>query len=194
MQPIKLIVGLGNPGIKYAQTRHNAGFGFIDAICDKYGLVIKASKKFYGYADKVNIAGHNIWLLKPTTFMNHSGRAVASLANFYKISNAEILVAYDELDLPTGTAKLKQGGGHGGHNGLRDIIALTGCNDFYRLRLGIGHPGHKSQVVSWVLNRASVADEISINLAIKNSVAVLEDLLDGNLAKAMKDLHTKDAP
>ncbi|MBL4661934.1 MAG: aminoacyl-tRNA hydrolase [Alcanivoracaceae bacterium] len=192
MKPIKLIVGLGNPGIKYAQTRHNIGFGFVDAICDKYGFDLKESKKFYGYADKVNIAGHSIWLLKPDTFMNLSGKSVASLANFYKISTEEILVAYDELDLEPGIAKLKKGGGHGGHNGLRDIIALTGSNQFYRLRLGIGHPGHKSKVVSWVLNRASVDDEISTDRAVAKAVTVLEDLLDGKLEKSMKDLHTKD--
>ena len=192
MNPIKLIVGLGNPGIKYAQTRHNIGFGFVDAICDKYGFDLKENKKFHGYADKVNIAGHSIWLLKPETFMNLSGKSVASLANFYKISTEEILVAYDELDLEPGIAKLKKGGGHGGHNGLRDIIAMTGSNQFYRLRLGIGHPGHKSKVVSWVLNRASPDDEISIERAVSKAVIVLEDLLDGKLEKAMKDLHTKD--
>lgn len=191
MKPIKLIVGLGNPGIKYAQTRHNVGFAFINALCDKFGFNIKENKKFLGFADKVNISNHNVWLLKPETFMNHSGRSVASLANFYKISNEEILVVYDELDLPVGTAKLKKGGGHGGHNGLRDIIALTGSNDFYRLRLGIGHPGHKSKVVSWVLNRASKDDEISIDLAITKSLNIIEDLLDGNLEKATKELHTK---
>ncbi|MBL4772749.1 MAG: aminoacyl-tRNA hydrolase [Alcanivoracaceae bacterium] len=191
MKTIKLIVGLGNPEIKYAQTRHNVGFVFIDALCDKYGFTTKENKKFHGQSEKVDLAGHNVWLLKPETFMNHSGKAVASLANFYKITNEEILVIYDELDLPVGTAKLKKGGGHGGHNGLRDIIALTGSNQFYRLRLGIGHPGHKSQVVSWVLNRASQDDEISIDLAISKSITVIEDLLDGHFEKAMKELHTK---
>jgi len=192
MKPLKLIVGLGNPGIKYANTRHNVGFVFIDMLCDKYGFNIKENKKFYGYADKVDLAGHNVWLLKPETFMNLSGKSVASLANFYKITNEEILVVYDELDLPPGTAKLKKSGGHGGHNGLRDIIAMTGSNDFYRLRLGIGHPGHKSKVVSWVLNRASTDDEISIDLAISNSLTIIEDLLDGHLEKAMKELHTNN--
>lgn len=192
MKPIKLIVGLGNPGIKYAQTRHNAGFFFIDALCEKYQFSLKDHKKFQGYADKVNIAGQDIWLLKPETFMNHSGRAVASIANFYKITPEEILVIYDELDLPVGTAKIKKGGGHGGHNGLRDIIGLTGSNDFYRIRLGIGHPGHKSKVLSWVLNRASQDDGISIDLAITKSLNVIEDLIQGHLEKAMKELHTKD--
>ncbi len=191
MNQIKLIVGLGNPGIKYEQTRHNVGFVFIDALCQKYGLSLKQNKKFYGSAEKVNLHGHSVWLLKPETFMNLSGKAVAALANFYKISNDEILVVYDELDLPAGSAKLKKGGGHGGHNGLRDIIAMTGNNGFYRLRLGIDHPGHKSQVVSWVLNRASSDDEISIGRAIDKSIDIVEDFLDGNFEKAMKDLHTK---
>jgi PTH1 family peptidyl-tRNA hydrolase len=191
MKQIKLIVGLGNPGIKYAQTRHNVGFKFIDELCDKYNFTLKDNKKFHGQAAKVKIENHEIWLLKPETYMNHSGRAVASLANFYKIDVEEILVIYDELDLPAGIAKLKKGGGHGGHNGLRDIIALTGSNDFYRIRLGIDHPGHKSKVVSWVLNRASQDDEISIENAITNSLSILEDILDGKLEKAMKDLHTK---
>lgn len=191
MKSIKLIVGLGNPGIKYARTRHNVGFDFIDTLCQKYGFQLKDNKKFYGQAAKVTINDHDLWLLKPETFMNHSGKSVASIAHFYKISPEEILVAYDELDLPPGIAKIKKAGGHGGHNGLRDIIALTGSNQFLRLRLGIGHPGHKSQVVSWVLNRANQDDEISIERSIEKSLDVLEDLLDGKTEKAMKDLHTK---
>ena len=190
MKKIKLIVGLGNPGMKYSQTRHNVGFMFVDVLCHKYNFDLKENKKFYGYANKVDLHDHSIWLLKPETFMNLSGKSVAALANFYKIQNDEILVIYDELDLPPGSAKIKKGGGHGGHNGLRDIIAMTGNNDFYRLRLGIGHPGHKSQVVSWVLNRATTDDEISIARAIDNGIDVLGDLLDGKLEKAMKDLHT----
>ncbi len=192
MKPIKLIVGLGNPGVKYAQTRHNVGFAYIDALCDKYKFTIKENKKFLGIAGKININEQDVWLLKPETYMNHSGRAVASLANFYKILPEEILVIYDELDLPVGTAKIKKGGGHGGHNGLRDIIAMIGCKDFYRIRLGIGHPGHKSKVVSWVLNRATIDEEISIDLAINKSLNIIEDLLNGHLERAMKNLHTKD--
>lgn len=191
MKSIKLIVGLGNPGIKYEQTRHNVGFMFIDELCRKYGFDLKDNTKFFGQAEKVELHNHTLWLLKPDTFMNLSGKSVAALANFYKIENDEILVIYDELDLPAGSAKLKKGGGHGGHNGLRDIIAMTGNNDFYRLRLGIDHPGHKSKVVSWVLNRASPDDEISIQRAIDKSIDVLKDFLDGNVEKAMKELHTK---
>lgn len=191
MNSIKLIVGLGNPGSQYTNTRHNAGFWFVDALCKKYGFDLKDNKKFYGEAANVDINNHSVWLLKPMTYMNHSGKALQSLTQFYKIKPEEILVAYDELDLPPGTVKLKKGGGHGGHNGLRDIISLIGSNEFYRIRLGIGHPGHKSQVVSWVLNRASSDDEISINNAIDKSLAVLEDLLDGQLEKATRELHTR---
>lgn len=191
MSSIKLIVGLGNPGSQYTNTRHNAGFWFVDALCKKYGFDLKDNKKFYGEAANVDINNHSIWLLKPMTYMNHSGKALQSITQFYKIKPEEILVAYDELDLPPGTVKLKKGGGHGGHNGLRDIISLIGSNEFYRIRFGIGHPGHKSKVVSWVLNRASSDDEISINNAIDKSLAVLEDLLDGQLEKATRELHTR---
>lgn len=191
MKDIKLIVGLGNPGQKYAQTRHNVGFWFVDSLCKKFGFDLKDNKKFYGLANKVDLYEKTLWLLEPQTFMNLSGKSVAALANFYKFNNDEILVIYDELDLPAGTAKLKKGGGHGGHNGLRDIIAATGSNDFYRLRIGIGHPGHKSKVVGWVLNRASQDDEISIERNIDKGLSILEDLLNGHLEKATKELHTK---
>ena len=192
MKNIKLIVGLGNPGNKYQGTRHNIGFDFIDHLCVTFSFSLQANKKFHGFAKKVELFGKDIWLLKPETYMNLSGRSVAALANFYKIDNSEILVVYDELDLPPGMAKLKRGGGHGGHNGLRDIISMTGSNDFYRLRLGIGHPGHKSKVVAWVLNRASQEDQISLEQSIQNSIKVLEDLVSGNFEKAMKELHTNN--
>ncbi len=192
MNSIKLIVGLGNPGQKYEKTRHNVGFLFIDTLAENQNLTLKDNNKFYGLAAKGSLFGHSVWLLKPQTYMNLSGKSVASILNFYKIKIDETLVVYDELDLPAGTAKLKKGGGHGGHNGLRDIIAATGSKEFYRLRLGIGHPGDKSKVVSWVLNRASTEDEISIVHCLDKSIAILPDLLDGKLEKAMKDLHTKD--
>ena len=191
MKPIKLIVGLGNPGQKYAQTRHNVGFMFIDALAEKYNITLKEINKFYGLASKENLFGHSVWLLKPQTYMNLSGKSVASILNFYKFDIDETLVIYDELDLPVGTAKLKKGGGHGGHNGLRDIIAATGSKEFYRLRLGIGHPGDRNKVVSWVLNRPTPDEEISIARCIDKGLSVLPDLLDGKLEKAMKDLHTK---
>lgn len=192
MKSIKLIVGLGNPGQKYEKTRHNVGFLFIDQLTSNQNFTLKEQGKFHGLASKQEIFGHSIWLLKPMTYMNLSGKSVASLLNFYKISIEETLVIYDELDLPPGTAKLKKGGGHGGHNGLRDIIAATGSKEFYRLRLGIGHPGDRNKVVSWVLNRPSVDEEISIARCIDKSLSILPDLLDGKLEKAMKDLHTKD--
>ncbi len=192
MKAIKLIVGLGNPGLKYEKTRHNVGFLFIDTLAENQNLTLKDNNKFYGLVAKENLFGHSVWLLKPQTYMNLSGKSVASLLNFYKIKIDETLVVYDELDLPAGTAKLKKGGGHGGHNGLIDIIAATGSKEFYRLRLGIGHPGDKSKVVSWVLNRASTEDEISIAHCLDKSIAILPDLLDGKLEKAMKELHTKD--
>ncbi len=191
MKPIKLIVGLGNPGQKYQQTRHNVGFWFVDALCSKHGFELKDNKKFHGLANKVSLFNHDIWLLEPQTYVNLSGKSTAALANFYKIDIEEILVVYDELDLPAGTAKLKKGGGHGGHNGLRDIIAATGQNGFYRLRMGIGHPGHKNKVTSWVLGRPSNDDEISINRTIDKGLDILKDLIDGNLENAMKELHTK---
>ncbi len=191
MKPIKLIVGLGNPGQKYAQTRHNVGFMFIDALAEKYNITLKEINKFYGLASKENLFGHSVWLLKPQTYMNLSGKSVASILNFYKFDIDETLVIYDELDLSVGTAKLKKGGGHGGHNGLRDIIAATGSKEFYRLRLGIGHPGDRNKVVSWVLNRPTPDEEISIARCIDKGLSVLPDLLDGKLEKAMKDLHTK---
>ena len=192
MNSIKLIVGLGNPGRKYQKTRHNIGFMFIDSLANKHNLTLNDSAKHYGIICKENLYGHSVWLLKPQTYMNLSGKSVASLLNFYKINIKETLVVYDELDLPVGTAKLKKGGGHGGHNGLRDIIAATGSKEFYRLRLGIGHPGDKSKVVSWVLNRATTDEEISQSLCIDKGISILPDLLEGNLEKAMKDLHTKD--
>ena len=145
---IKLFVGLGNPGPEYADTRHNAGFWWIDQIARQLGATLAPERAFHGHAARASVQGQSVWLLKPQTFMNLSGKAVAALARFYKIAPQEILVAHDELDLPAGEAKLKQGGGHAGHNGLRDIHAQLGSSDYWRLRLGIGHPGHKAQVTA----------------------------------------------
>jgi len=192
MKPIKLIVGLGNPGQKYEKTRHNVGFLFIDQLASSQNFTLKENSKFHGLANKQELFDHSIWLLKPMTYMNLSGKSVASLLKFYKINIEQTLVVYDELDLPAGAAKLKKGGGHGGHNGLRDIITATGSKEFYRLRLGIGHPGDRSKVVSWVLNRPTQDEEISIARCIDKSLSILPDLLDGKLEKAMKDLHTKE--
>lgn len=187
---IELIVGLGNPGREYADTRHNAGFWFVEEVARKYAGSFKAEKKFQGEAARVDIANHDVWLLKPETFMNLSGQSVLALMQFYKIQLANILVVHDDLDLPAGVARLKQGGGHGGHNGLRDIIARCGGNGFQRLRLGIGHPGDKHRVTGHVLTRVSAEDQAAINSAIDNALAVLPQVVSGDFQKAMNQLHT----
>ncbi len=190
---VELIVGLGNPGTEYENTRHNAGFWFVDALARQHHIFFKSEKKFHGEIAKFSYAGHDVWLLKPGTFMNLSGQAVQALARFYKIANESILVAHDDLDLPPGAARLKQGGGHGGHNGLRDIIGKLGGNGFQRLRLGIGHPGDKGKVTGHVLKKTSSEDRIAIENAIDAALRVLPTILDGDLQKAMNALHTKSS-
>lgn len=193
MKPIdgvQLIVGLGNPGGDYTDTRHNAGFWFVDAVAESYGERFSAQGKFFGETARISLAGGPCWLLKPSTFMNRSGQAVSALASYYKIELQNILVAHDELDLPPGQARLKQGGGHAGHNGLRDIIKAMSGQDFLRLRLGIGHPGDKSQVVSYVLGRASKQDDQQIHEAIDLAVKQLDDLSLGRLDPVMQHLHS----
>ena len=191
MSSVQLIVGLGNPGDKYEQTRHNAGFWFVDEVARQYGVELRPETKFLGHAGRVQSNGMDFWLLKPTTFMNRSGQSIQALAKFYKIPVESILVVHDELDLPPGSAKLKVGGGHGGHNGLRDTIAAMGKN-FMRLRLGIGHPGHKDMVVDYVLKNASKSDRQLIDDASYEATRVVPDLIKGDPAKAMQDLHTKN--
>jgi len=188
---LKVIVGLGNPGSKYTETRHNAGFWFIEEVARKYGATFRPDKKFHGEVAKVTVEGKDIWLLKPDTFMNRSGLATQSLLSFYRITAEQLLVAHDEIDLPPGTTKIKSGGGHGGHNGLRDIISQLASKDFYRLRIGVGHPGSKDQVVDYVLRRASQDDQISIDRDIDDAVAVMPDLASGALEQAMQKLHSK---
>ena len=193
---LKLIVGLGNPGEKYARTRHNAGFWFADEIARRYGGVFRAESRHQGELARVRITleggtQSEVWLLKPMTFMNKSGGSIASLANFYRVSPEEVLVAHDELDLPFGVARLKLGGGHGGHNGLRDTIATFGA-EFWRMRLGIGHPGHKDLVHDYVLQRAPSDQERAIDNAVNNAVDVLPVLLSQGAEKAMNRLHTQD--
>jgi PTH1 family peptidyl-tRNA hydrolase len=189
---IELIVGLGNPGAKYDQTRHNAGFWFVDAVARRHGGSFKSENKFHGEACKVRLDGEEVWLLKPMTFMNKSGQAIASLANFYKIAPEAILVAHDELDLPPGAARLKKGGGHGGHNGLRDTIAQLGNNkDFQRLRIGIGHPGHSSQVTGYVLGKAPADEQRLMDDAIADALDVMSLAVSGEMQKAMNQLHSK---
>ena len=188
---INLIAGLGNPGAQYEQTRHNAGFWFVDEIARQYGGHFRLENKFNAEVCKLTVEGKTIWLMKPQTFMNRSGQTVRALANFYKIPFDQILIAHDELDLDPGTAKLKTGGGHGGHNGLRDLINQLGNKGFHRLRLGIGHPGHRDQVSDFVLHRASKNEQIDIERTVDDAIRVLPELMAGEWEKAMHKLHTK---
>ncbi|MEO5702280.1 MAG: aminoacyl-tRNA hydrolase [Gammaproteobacteria bacterium] len=192
---INLIVGLGNPGSDYAQTRHNAGFWFADTLARSQGASFKLESKFQADVCKLSLlrsdgARQECWLLKPATFMNRSGQAVASLAGFYKIPTMNILVIHDDLDLPTGTVRIKQGGGHGGHNGLRDLIAHLG-DDFLRLRIGIGHPGKGNDVVGYVLNRPSKPEDALIHDAMDDALTVLPHMVGDDLEKAMHQLHSR---
>lgn len=191
MHGIQLIVGLGNPGPQYEATRHNAGFWWVDQVAGEHGARLNAEGKFQGIAGRLKQGDHETWLLKPSTFMNASGRAVAAIANFYKIPPQAILVVHDELDLSPGTAKLKKGGGHGGHNGLKDIAAALGTADFWRLRLGIGHPGERHEVVNFVLKPPSRDEMHAIEQAMDSSTKILPMLLKGEFEAAMLKLHTK---
>jgi len=188
---LKVIVGLGNPGSKYTETRHNAGFWFVEALAKNFRGDFRAEKKFHGEIAKINVAGKDIWLLKPDTFMNRSGQAVQSLLSFYRYTPEQLLVAHDEIDLPPGTIKLKTAGGHGGHNGLRDIISQCASKDFHRLRIGVGHPGSKDQVVDYVLHNTSKDDRIDIDHNISSAVEVMPELANGEMEKAMHQLHSK---
>lgn len=187
----KLLVGLGNPTAQYEKTRHNAGFWFLDEIADRQRLVFHQDQRFHGQFAKLEWQGATVFLLKPTTYMNRSGQAVGALAKYFKIEPSEILVAHDELDLMPGVVRLKRGGGHGGHNGLRDMVAHLGSADFYRLRLGIGHPGDKSAVVSYVLDAPGRAERELIDTTITQAIGLLSDILDGRLEAVMNRLHTK---
>ena len=194
MTAIKLIAGLGNPGAEYRGTRHNAGADFVEQLARNAGVELRADSKFFGLAGQLTLAGHDLRLLIPTTFMNRSGKAVAAIAGFYKILPEEILIAHDELDLPAGSARFKRGGGHGGHNGLRDIIPALGNNrEFQRLRIGIGHPGHASKVTGYVLGAPGPADRQRIDECIDEAIAALPLLLDGDEVKAMTRLHSFSA-
>jgi PTH1 family peptidyl-tRNA hydrolase len=187
---IQLIAGLGNPGAQYEQTRHNAGFWFVDAVARDCRAQFKAESKSRSEVARCNIAGNECRLQKPQDFMNRSGRPVAALAAFYRIPRSGILVVHDDLDLPPGSIRLKRDGGHGGHNGLRDLIPALGGKDFLRLRIGIGHPGHRDDVVGYVLKAASREDRTAIEDAIAAAVRALPDIICGNLDAAMKELHT----
>ncbi|MEQ8312650.1 MAG: aminoacyl-tRNA hydrolase [Gammaproteobacteria bacterium] len=188
---LKLIVGLGNPGPQHDSNRHNAGVIFLHHLCKSYGGSLRGESKFFGEFTSVNIAGQDVKLLFPTTFMNHSGKSVAAVCNFYKIEPRNMLVAYDEIDFDVGVTRFKEGGGHGGHNGMRDIInALGGNKDFYRLRIGVGHPGHKSMVASYVLNDPSRAEADAIMANIEDAIRVMPKAVHGEWEEAMKLLHT----
>ena len=190
MSSIRLVVWLGNPGPEHTRTRHNAGFWFLDAFAlgERAGLAY--DRKLHGEVGRMRIGGEQITLLKPMTFMNKSGQSVVAALNYFKIAPEEMLVAHDELDLPPGTARLKFEGGHGGQNGLRDIIGQLGHAKFHRLRVGIGHPGHKDRVTPWVLGRPGKDDEEKILDSIASAMAVMPLVFAGDLNEAMKRLHT----
>ena len=188
---IKLFVGLGNPGSEYQATRHNAGFWWLDAVARELKVTLAAEKAWQGQIARASVSGQPVWLLKPQTFMNLSGRSVAALARFYKILPNEILVAHDELDILPGQLKLKRGGSHAGHNGLRDVHDQLGSDDYWRLRLGIGHPGVKTEVVDWVLKKPRAEHQEAIDACIARSLRALPMLLSGELDKATMLLHTK---
>ena len=191
MSEIKLIVGLGNPGDKYTDTRHNAGEWLIERLARRFNISLNPESKFFGKTARTLVNGKEVRLLVPTTFMNLSGKAVGALASFYRIKPEEILVIHDELDLLPGTAKLKQGGGHGGHNGLKDIVAQLGNNNnFYRLRIGIGHPGHRDLVAGYVLNKPSPADRDALEKVLDEATDCVEMIFKDGMVKATNRLNS----
>jgi len=190
MTAIQLVAGLGNPGAQYAQTRHNAGFWFVDELARGCSTQFRHESRYKSEVARCTVGGVDCHLQKPMDFMNRSGQSVAALAGFYRIPRNAILVVHDDLDLPVGTIKLKKGGGHGGHNGLRDLISHLGGNDFLRLRIGISHPGHRDDVVDYVLKNASREDRTAIDQAIADAISVMPQVIAGDIEAAMKELHT----
>lgn len=188
MNKLSLIVGLGNPGTEYAQTRHNAGFWYVQQLANQYGISLKPESRFLGLSGRGTIEGHDVRLLLPSTFMNRSGQSVAPFVKFFQIPVQQILIAHDELDMPAGQIRLKTGGGHGGHNGLRDIVPHIG-NDFHRLRIGIGHPGSRERVSGHVLGKAPPAEQDLLNQAIEQVLKQTHLLINGDIAKAMNQLN-----
>lgn len=188
---IRLIVGLGNPGRDYVDTRHNAGFWAIDTLAKKFDVTCALEQKYHAEVARIKLGSYDVYLLKPQTYMNLSGKSVQSFASFFKISPEEILVIHDELDFAPGIIKLKQAGGNGGHNGLKDIDRAIGKN-YWRLRVGIGHPGHANKVVGFVLNRPTLDEKFAIELALTKFITVSEDIILGNFAHAQRQLHTLD--
>jgi PTH1 family peptidyl-tRNA hydrolase len=191
---IKLFVGLGNPGPEYEATRHNAGFWWVDALARELKVSLSMDKGYHGLVARTTVQGQTVWLLEPQTFMNLSGKSVGALARFFKILPQEILVVHDELDIVPGEVKLKLGGSHAGHNGLRDIHAQLGTGDYWRLRLGVGHPGVKSEVVNWVLKKPSLDHRIAIDQGIDRSLKALPHLIAGEMDKATMLIHTSKPP
>jgi PTH1 family peptidyl-tRNA hydrolase len=190
---IRLLVGLGNPGPEYEATRHNAGFWWIDEVARKLKASLVPERSYYGLVARVNRPEGPIWLLEPMTFMNLSGKSVAALARFFKIAPQEILVAHDELDLMPGQMKMKLGGSHAGHNGLKDIHAQLGSADYWRLRLGIGHPGVKAEVINYVLRKPPAEQREAIDKSVDQSLSALDLLLAGDMERAMMKIHAKPA-
>jgi peptidyl-tRNA hydrolase, PTH1 family len=188
---IKLLAGLGNPGTQYEGTRHNASFWWLDAVAHKLRATLVPERGYFGLVARINRAEGPLWLLEPMTFMNLSGKSVAALARFFKIAPDEILVAHDELDLQPGQMKLKLGGGHAGHNGLKDIHAQLGTADFWRLRLGIGHPGVRAEVTDYVLRKPAPEQREALEKCIEQSLGALDLILDGNMERAMMKIHAK---
>lgn len=193
-KPIRLLVGLGNPDARDARTRHNAGFWFADAVASRWGGSFRSQANFFGDVADCQVGSERLRILKPMTYMNNSGRSVAALANFYKFESDEILIAHDEIDLPPGTVRLKRGGGHGGHNGLRDIIPQLGSPEFARLRIGVGHPGNKNAVVGYVLKPAPADEQRDIDDAVALAVDHFPDMIAGKLEAVMNTLHRKSPP
>jgi len=187
---IRLIVGLGNPGADYVDTRHNAGFWMIDLLAGDRGASFRLDKRYNAELGKLSAHGRDVHLQKPLAYMNRSGQAVAALARYFKIEPEKVLVMHDELDLPPGTNRIKQGGGHGGHNGLRDVINHLGSRDFFCVRIGIGHPGDSKEVTNYVLRKPSAADRDAIESANLDTLAVMPLVLEGRIDKAMQALHT----
>ena len=193
VKPIRIIAGLGNPEDKYERTLHNAGFWFVDALARKHGGLFRYEKKFDAECCRINLHGEDVWLVKPQSYMNQSGSPIRGLLDYYRLRSNELLVAHDEIDLPPGTVRIKEVGGHGGHNGLRAIIRHCGA-EFVRLRLGVGHPGEKHKVTNYVLKRGSGDVEAAVERNIDDALAVMPELVDGDINAAMKKLHTKDNP
>lgn len=188
---MRLLVGLGNPGSRYAATRHNAGFRFADAVVARYSVAYRSQARFFGELAEISVGGYPLRVLKPSTFMNECGRSVAAVVQFFRLPVDDVLIAHDEIDLPPGIVRLKRGGGHGGHNGLRDVIPALGSPGFARLRIGVGHPGHKDLVSGYVLTKPRAEEQALIEAAMADALNVLDLIVSGDFQRAMNSLHRK---